>query len=153
MAFVAPRPGSHDMRHVSVYVSGGYVVTYAGVKRRVPVEVIDLLRTSKRDLCALTGCVVLRLLNVLCVATPAGCVNVPVLKITAASLLALQRALTCAGTLRMKRVFTLGDARSFFGPTSKIPPSGSMLNFDADVKNTSVRHQYENRLRRGVNEA
>ncbi len=31
-------------------------------------------------------------------------------------------------------VFTLGDARSFSGLTSKIPPLGSMLNFDADVK-------------------
>ncbi len=28
----------------------------------------------------------------------------------------------------------MGDARSFLGPTSKIPPLGSMLNFDADVK-------------------
>ncbi len=32
-------------------------------------------------------------------------------------------------------VFTLGDAWSFSGLTSKIPPLGSMLNFDADVKN------------------
>ncbi len=31
-------------------------------------------------------------------------------------------------------VFTLSDARSFSGLTSKIPPLGSMLNFDADVK-------------------
>ncbi len=30
--------------------------------------------------------------------------------------------------------FTWGDARSFSGLTSKIPPLGSMLNFDADVK-------------------
>ena len=29
--------------------------------------------------------------------------------------------------------FTLGDARSFSGLTSKIPPLGSMLNFDADA--------------------
>ncbi len=34
-------------------------------------------------------------------------------------------------------VFTLGDARSFSGLTSKIPPLGRMLNFDADVKTTS----------------
>ncbi len=32
-------------------------------------------------------------------------------------------------------VFTLGDARSFSGLMSKIPPLGSMLNFDTDVKN------------------
>ncbi len=35
-------------------------------------------------------------------------------------------------------VFTLSDARSFltsaFGLSSTIPPLGSMLNFDADVK-------------------
>ncbi len=31
-------------------------------------------------------------------------------------------------------VFTLGDAQSFFGLTSKIPPLGSMLNFDVNVK-------------------
>ncbi len=41
-------------------------------------------------------------------------------------------------------VLTLGDARSFSGLTSKIPPLGSMINFDADVKNTTVRHQCEN---------
>ncbi len=32
-------------------------------------------------------------------------------------------------------VFTLSDARSFSRLTSKFPPLGSMLNFDADVKN------------------
>ncbi len=37
-------------------------------------------------------------------------------------------------------VFTLGDARSFSGLTSKIPPLGSVLNFDADVKKTTARH-------------
>ena len=31
-------------------------------------------------------------------------------------------------------VFTLGDARSIFGLTSKIPSLESMLNFDAGVK-------------------
>ncbi len=36
-------------------------------------------------------------------------------------------------------VFTLGDARSFSGLTSKIPPLGSPLNFDADVKNKRPR--------------
>ncbi len=34
----------------------------------------------------------------------------------------------------------------FFGLTSKIPPLGSMFNFDADVKKTTMRHQCENRL-------
>ncbi len=45
-----------------------------------------------------------------------------------------------------KGVFTLGDARSFFflGSTSKISSLGSMLNFDADVKETTARHQCEN---------
>ncbi len=38
-------------------------------------------------------------------------------------------------------LFTLGDARSLFAQTSKIQPLGSMLNFDADVKNTTPRHQ------------
>ena len=28
---------------------------------------------------------------------------------------------------------------------SKIPPLGSMLKFDADVKNSTARHQCENR--------
>ncbi len=37
-------------------------------------------------------------------------------------------------------VFTLSDARSLSGLTSKIPPLGSTLNFDADVKKTTVRH-------------
>ena len=45
---------------------------------------------------------------------------------------------------RLKRstewVSILGDARSFSGPTSKIPPLGSMLNFDADVKTMTARH-------------
>ncbi len=43
-------------------------------------------------------------------------------------------------------VFALGDAQSFSGLTSKIPPLGSMLNFDADVKNTTARYQCENGL-------
>ncbi len=43
-------------------------------------------------------------------------------------------------------VFTLGDARSFFGLTSKIPPLGSTVNFDADVKEMTARHQCGNRL-------
>ncbi len=34
----------------------------------------------------------------------------------------------------------------FSGLTSKFSPLGSMLNFDADVKKTSERHQRENRL-------
>ncbi len=38
-------------------------------------------------------------------------------------------------------VSTLGDARAFSELTSKIPPLGSMLNFDADVKKTTARHQ------------
>ena len=37
-------------------------------------------------------------------------------------------------------VFTLGDARSFSGLASINPPLGSNLNFDADVKKTTVRH-------------
>ncbi len=41
-------------------------------------------------------------------------------------------------------VFTLSDAQSFYELTSKIPPLGSMLNFDADVKTTTARHQCEN---------
>ncbi len=44
-------------------------------------------------------------------------------------------------------VFTLGDARSFSGLTSKIPPLGSMLSFDADVKKTSARHQVKSASR------
>ncbi len=47
---------------------------------------------------------------------------------------------------KFKGFCTLGDARSFSGLTSKIPPLGSMLNFDADVKKTTARHQGENRL-------
>ena len=42
----------------------------------------------------------------------------------------------------------MGDARSVFALTSKFPPLGSPLNFDADVKETTARHQCENRLRR-----
>ncbi len=34
-------------------------------------------------------------------------------------------------------VSTLGDARSFFGLASKMPPLVAMLNFDADVKKRS----------------
>ena len=45
-----------------------------------------------------------------------------------------------------KGVLMLGDAQSFFELASKIPPLGSMLNFDADVKRTTTRHQRENRL-------
>ncbi len=44
-------------------------------------------------------------------------------------------------------VFILGDARSFFAVASKIPPLGPMLNFDADVIETTSRHQRKNRLR------
>ena len=40
----------------------------------------------------------------------------------------------------------LGDTRSFSGLTSRILPLGSMLNFDADVKKTTARHQCEKRL-------
>ncbi len=36
-------------------------------------------------------------------------------------------------------VFTLGDTWSFSGLTSKIPPQGSMLNFDADVNKNRPR--------------
>ncbi len=49
-----------------------------------------------------------------------------------------------------QRVFTLSDARSFSGLTSKMTPLGPMLNFDADVKNTKARHECENRFRRCV---
>ncbi len=38
----------------------------------------------------------------------------------------------------------MGDALSFFGLTSKVQPLGSMLNFDADVKKTTARHQCNN---------
>ncbi len=38
----------------------------------------------------------------------------------------------------------------FVGLTSKIPPLGSMLNFDADVKKTTVRHQCEKPLITGA---
>ncbi len=43
-------------------------------------------------------------------------------------------------------VFTLSDAWSFSGLKSKISSLGSMLNFDANVKKTTARHQCENRL-------
>ncbi len=52
----------------------------------------------------------------------------------------------CISMTRSEGVFTQGDARSFFGLTSKISPLGSMLNFDADVKKMTARHQYENPL-------
>ncbi len=52
-----------------------------------------------------------------------------------------------ASGLSLMGVFTLGDAQSFSGLTSKIPPLGHTSNFDADVKNyTTTRHQCENRL-------
>ncbi len=41
-------------------------------------------------------------------------------------------------------VFTLGDARSFSGLTSKIPPLDAILNFDTDVKRKTACHQCEN---------
>ncbi len=41
------------------------------------------------------------------------------------------------------KCFHVGDARSL---TSKIQPLCSMVNFDADVKETTVRHQCENHL-------
>ncbi len=44
----------------------------------------------------------------------------------------------------LRGVFTLDDARSCLGLTSKISPLGSTLNFDADVKITTARHQCEN---------
>ncbi len=54
---------------------------------------------------------------------------------------------TCCPPLRVHAgVFTLGDARVFSGLTSKIPPLGSMLNFDADVSKLTVRHECEIRL-------
>ncbi len=43
-----------------------------------------------------------------------------------------------------KGVFTLSDARSFSGLTSKISPLGSMLNFEANVKKTTALQQCEN---------
>ncbi len=50
-------------------------------------------------------------------------------------------------TRRRSRIKILkGFSHCFFGLTSKFPPLGSMLNFDADVKNTTMRHQCENRL-------
>ncbi len=47
-------------------------------------------------------------------------------------------------------VFTLRDAKSIIELTSKIPPLGSMSNFDADVIKTTTRHQCENRLTHAV---
>ncbi len=41
----------------------------------------------------------------------------------------------------------MGDPWSFSGLTSKIPPLSSILKFDADVKETTARHQCENRLK------
>ncbi len=38
----------------------------------------------------------------------------------------------------------MGDKPSYFALTSKIPPLDSKLNFDADVKTTTRRHQCEN---------
>ncbi len=48
-------------------------------------------------------------------------------------------------TQNPKGVFTLGDAQSLQGLTSKIPALGWMLNFDADVKKMTARHQCESR--------
>ncbi len=45
-------------------------------------------------------------------------------------------------------VFTSRDTWSFSGLTSKMPPLGSMLNFDADVKKMTARHQCEYCFRR-----
>ncbi len=53
-------------------------------------------------------------------------------------------------SLKPTGVFILGGAWSFSGLTSKIPPLGSMKNFDPDVKNTTRRHQCENHLTRGI---
>ncbi len=50
----------------------------------------------------------------------------------------------CRILSRTFRVFTLGDARSFSGLTSKIPPLGSVLKFDTDVKKTTARQQCKN---------
>ncbi len=55
-----------------------------------------------------------------------------------------QRSRGATAFLYAQGVFTLGDAQSFVGLTSKIPPLGSMLKFDADVKNMTARHQREN---------
>ncbi len=51
-----------------------------------------------------------------------------------------------ADILEAEQVFKLGDARSFSGLTSKIQPSGSLLNFDADVNNATARQQCENHV-------
>ena len=47
----------------------------------------------------------------------------------------------CGGGTQAFGVFILGDAWSFSELTLKIQPLGSILNFDADVKNTTARHQ------------
>ncbi len=47
-------------------------------------------------------------------------------------------------------VITLGDARSFYRLTSRIPPLDSMRNFDADVKASTTGHQCENPLKHDV---
>ncbi len=44
----------------------------------------------------------------------------------------------------IKGVFMSGDVLSLCGLTSKILPLDSMLNFDADVKKITARHQCEN---------
>ncbi len=43
-------------------------------------------------------------------------------------------------------VFTLRGARSFWGLTSKVPPLGFVLNFDAEVKTGPRVTQCENRV-------
>ena len=48
-------------------------------------------------------------------------------------------------TGQIEVVFTMGDARSFCGLTSKTPPFGFNV-FNADVKETTARHQCENRF-------
>ncbi len=48
------------------------------------------------------------------------------------------------GNTMREGVFTLSDAPSFSGLTSKFLPLGSMLNFDADVKKETARHECEN---------
>ncbi len=46
---------------------------------------------------------------------------------------------------RPKGIFTLGDTRSLFWLIPKIPPLVPKVNFDADVKKPTARHQCENR--------
>ncbi len=60
-----------------------------------------------------------------------------------AAVLCLQHQELVLQTGARQGVFALGDARSFSALTSKIPPLGSMQNFDADVKKTTARHQCE----------